>query len=273
MDRVKNALSKVNNRPNVSGKYDYGKLLIVAGKPSMMGAAIMAAKVAFRAGVGLVVVSCDPSQHPVIHNAVPEAMCVGRNIKTSELVKYSAVAFGPAAGKDDEAASLLYKIMNEYNGPLVLDADGLTILAENKSIADNHKCKLILTPHEREAARLLDCKADAVINNRERAAQVMYEKYGASATLVKGYESKICVGEEVLTNQTGNSGMATAGSGDVLTGIVGAFAAQGVDPKDALVAGAYVHGKAGDLAAEKYGKASLMATDIIEFLPSVLKEV
>lgn len=273
MDRVKQALNKVNNRPDQSGKYDYGKLLIVAGKPSMMGAAIMAAKAAFRAGVGLVVVSCDPSQHPIIHNAIPEAMCVGRNIKTSELAKYNAVAFGPAVGKDDDAAALLYKIMNEYEGTLVLDADGLTILAANKSIADNHKCQLILTPHEREAARLLDCKADAVINNRERAAKVLYEKYNASAALVKGFESKVCIGEEVVTNTTGNSGMATAGSGDVLTGIVGAFAAQGLDPKAALLAAVYAHGKAGDLAAEKYGKASLMATDIIEFLPNVLKEV
>lgn len=264
-------IDKIKNRDRNTNKYDYGKALLVCGKPGMMGAAILASRACFRTGAGLIVLSCDKSQHILIHEAVPEVMCIDRNINIDELKKYNAIGFGCGAGRDEKTLDVLKTIFDNYEGSLVLDADGLTILAENPEISVNHKCNLILTPHAGEAAKLLATSREEVEEDRELAAKLIAEKFSAIA-LVKGDATKIYNKEEGLTvNDTGNAGMATAGSGDVLTGIIVGLLSQGIGAYDAVKAGAYIHGLAGDIAAEKVGMTSLMASDIIEGIIKVLK--
>ena len=263
-------IEKIKNREKSSSKYTYGKTLLVCGKPGMMGAAILASRACFRIGAGLVVLSCDQTQHILIHEAIPEVMCIDRNIDLEGLDKYAAIGFGCGAGKDESTLNALKYIFNNYKGSLVLDADGLTLLAENPRLSENHKCKLILTPHVGEAARLLNISREEVEEDREKAAKDISKKYDAIA-LVKGDATKIYSKEEGLTvNDTGNAGMATAGSGDVLTGVIAGLLSQGIGAYDAARAGAYIHGMAGDIAAEKRGMVSLMASDIIDGIIEVL---
>ena len=261
-------IQKINNREKTSSKYTYGKSLFVCGKPGMMGAAILASRAAFRIGAGLVVLSCDESQHALVHEAIPEAMCTGRK-EIENINEYAAVGFGCAAGLDTK--ELLESILKTYDGKLVIDADGLTVLGKNPEIADGHKCELILTPHTGEAGRLLNISREEVEEDRIKAAKLISKKYNAVA-LVKGDATKIYDESHGLTeNKTGNAGMATAGSGDVLTGIIVGLLSQGIESCDAVRAGAYIHGLAGDIAAKEIGMPSLMAGDIIEKIYLAIK--
>lgn len=264
-------VQKIKNRGRDTNKYDYGKALLVCGKPSMMGAAILASRACFRTGAGLVVLSCDKTQHTLIHEAVPEVMCINRNIDITELEKYNAIGFGCGAGRDEETLGVLKTIIRYYDGKLVIDADGLTLLAEHPEIADGHKCEIILTPHAGEAAKLLGISRQEIEEDRKKAAVLIAKKFDATA-LVKGDATKIYDDIHGLTeNDTGNAGMATAGSGDVLTGIIVGLLSQGIETYDAARAGAYIHGLAGDIAAEKVGMPSLMASDIIDGIIEVLR--
>lgn len=265
----KEIIAKINNRERSSSKYTYGKALLVCGKPGMMGAAILAARAAFRIGAGLVVLSCDESQHILIHESIPEAMCIGRK-EIKDINEYASIGFGCAAGLDTK--ELLESILKEYRGKLVIDADGLTVLGKNPEIAEGHRCELILTPHTGEAGRLLNISREKVEEDRIKSAMKISEMFNAVA-LVKGDATKIYDEAHGLTeNKTGNAGMATAGSGDVLTGIITGLLAQGISGYDAAKAGAYIHGIAGDIAAEEIGMTSLMAGDIAEKIYPALKQ-
>ena len=266
-------------------KADYGNLLLVVGSREMMGAAILTAKSALRMGAGLVRVALPENCFGILQTAVPEAICMAREEALDSLKneghRYDALVLGPGLGKGEEVREILEKTITYYEGPMLVDADGLNAISENPSlreafIADGNKRenpRLVITPHKREGGRLLGRGA---IQKAERfdAVRLMAETFGAVA-LLKGSGTLVTGPAEdvVWQNTTGNHGMATAGSGDVLTGIIGTLLGQKVKPLDAAKLGAYLHGRAGDLAARDLGPRSLMAGDIVNYLPQGIIEL
>lgn len=176
------------------------------------------------------------------------------------------VAFGPGLGQEKSLRRLLELLLTNYTGPVVIDADGLNLVALDPEILHQHN-SIILTPHEMEMARLMDCSVEDVSSNRQQIAQDFAKTYQVVVVL-KGHETLVTDGKTTYVNTTGNPGMATAGSGDVLTGIIYAHLAKGLAPLDAAFVSVYLHGLSGDLAASDLGEESLIASDLITYLPS-----
>lgn len=258
-------------------KGNFGRTLIIAGSEGMMGAAVLALRGALRSGVGLATVSCQPSFFPVIHCGVPEAMCKSRSLQAEDLKKYDSIAAGPGLGVSRATQTLIQTVLNNYSGPVILDADALNTIAEYSMDISEIRAELVMTPHEAEAARLLHIGTGEIRKNRKAAAMAIAEKY-ASSCVLKGAETIIASSNgEVFINTTGNPGMATGGSGDVLTGVLASFAAQFAKERKALShvvsAGVYIHGLAGDLAANVLGEYGLIAGDIASYAPFAIKEI
>ena len=269
-------------RPDMN-KGSAGKLLILAGSKGMAGAAVLAAKAAYRSGAGLVKVAAPWEVVQVLQTAVPEAttLILGNDPEESfrgieeEMKQYDALAVGPGLGKAPETAELVRKLLKEIEKPIVLDADGINLAAKDPEMVKGRKAPLVLTPHPGEMGRLMGRTPEEV--NRDRLKTVTeFTKAFPAVLLLKGAGTLIQgSGEEARTwlNPTGNPGMATAGSGDVLTGVIGAFLAAGLTAEHSAVLGAYVHGMAGDLAAETIGEYGLMAGDIADHVSLALKEL
>ncbi|MCQ2550819.1 MAG: NAD(P)H-hydrate dehydratase [Clostridia bacterium] len=240
-----------------SHKGDYGKVLIVAGQKGMAGAACLCAKTALRAGSGLVQVAVNDDILQIVQEVVPEATCVDRKDISLD---YDAIAFGPGLGTDEK--DLLVRILDEYEGYLVIDADGLNTIAKFDlySKVKNSKAKVVITPHMGEAKRLVE------EGPREEMAYALREKLGAVVVL-KGHET-IVLDDQLWINDTGNPGMATAGSGDVLTGVITSFLGQGLTVREAV----HIHGKAGDMMAEVIGEYGLISSDICMAVALAIKE-
>jgi NAD(P)H-hydrate epimerase len=256
----------------------FGRLLIVAGSPGMAGAAVLCARGAFRSGAGLVSVSIPEELFPVIHGGVPEATCVGRDFANLDLSAFSAVAMGPGLGNTENTAGLVRFVIKSYNGPLVLDADALNVIAGDAILTGMLNARAqkpgggaaIITPHTGEAARLLRSGLQNRFSEREEVARSLVTLTGAIGVL-KGANTLIASPEGALhVNNTGNPGMATGGSGDVLTGIIAALAGQGLGALSAALVGVYLHGLAGDIAAKRRGEYGLMASDIAEAVAAAI---
>ena len=263
-------------RPRASHKGDFGRVLIIAGQEGMMGAAILALRGALRSGAGLATVSCDPCFFPIIHTGIPEAICKGRSFSTEDLSTYDSIAIGPGLGMEKKTEALLQMVLENYKGPLILDADALNMLATSKVSTAQCKARLVMTPHEGEAARLLHTDVGTVRSNRLDAARAIASRFFACCVL-KGPDTLV-VSErgDAFVNTRGNPGMATGGSGDVLTGILAGLSGQCAKNNAPLIrvisAGVYIHGLAGDLAAEAIGEYGLIAGDIAAHVPFAIKE-
>ncbi len=277
--RVRNAEMKVliPKRSADAHKGSCGRLFLVAGSRGMIGAAYLAAKGALRSGIGLVTIGTPESERHIVACMLPESMTVslkdndGRiaeaSIKT--ILEYAnkadAVVFGPGLGQNGDIHSILKTLLSVYKGKLVIDADGLNALGKNCNILEDKACDVVITPHPGEMSRLTRLSTEEVQQNRVAVATEFAKKYGITV-LLKGNETVIADGSgNVKINYTGNPGMATGGTGDVLSGIVGAFLGQGIKAFDAAVLGAYIHGKAGDMAAEKFGIHGLVAGDVADY--------
>ena len=261
----------MKTRKREAHKGDFGKVLIYAGSPGMAGAAILAGRAALRAGAGLVrflLPSSDSPLYPILQTAVPEATCVFEN-RISDYSEYSAIAAGPGLGKSPITRGILKNLLLLSESVIVLDADALNMLSEDEELAFFVKSSppVIITPHVGEAKRLLNSR-EPINTEDERlaAAKTLAEKYSCTAVL-KGAGTIVC-GEETYINTTGNPGMATGGSGDVLTGLIAGLAAQGYAPEEAARLGVFLHGKAGDLAAQAKGEMGLISSDIAEYIPN-----
>jgi NAD(P)H-hydrate epimerase len=258
-----------------SHKGSYGTVLVIAGSEGMAGAAALCAGAALRGGAGLVKVALPRKLFNVIHVCVPEAVCVNRdNITPEAIAEYDAIAIGPGLGTDENAASMVEFVIKNYSGACVMDADALNILATGKisALSDADLSRCVITPHPGEAGRLLGIGAKEVQLDRESATRVLLEKYGA-VTLLKGHGTLVATADKLFVNPTGNAGMATAGSGDVLTGLIVSLLGQGLGVGNAALAGAYIHGLAGDIAATEKGQYGLIASDIKEAIPYAIKAV
>jgi len=262
----------IPQRGKFSHKGDAGRLLIVAGSKGKMGAAILAAQAAFRAGVGLVHVHSPACGLDILQTSIPEPMIMVdsedemiTNLNVPESI--NAIAIGPGIGINKQTANALHQLMMDSSIPLILDADALNILADHPDWITKLPVDSILTPHPGEFKRLAGKWTDDF--DKLEKLRILCQKNKLNVVL-KGANSAVCDKDgNIFFNATGNPGMATAGSGDVLTGIIGGLLAQGIKPFNSLRLGAYLHGLAGDIAEEERGELSMKASDIAEALPRV----
>ncbi len=256
-------------------KGDHGRGLLVAGSFGKMGACVLAARAATRSGLGLLTVHVPKVGYTIIQSTVPEAMAsvdveenIFSNVPTTDI--YNAIGVGPGIGMQAETANGFRKLLRSGK-PLVIDADGLNILGQNKEWLNEIPEGTILTPHPKEFERLAGVTSD----DFERLThQMNLAKKLKSVILIKGAHTAIATADgRVYFNSTGNPGMATGGSGDVLTGILTGLVSRGYAAKSAAVLGVFVHGLSGDLAAKTRGRQSLIASDLIDFLPQAFKSL
>lgn len=271
----------VFNRPDDSNKGTLGSLLCICGSYGMAGAAIMAGKAALRCGIGLLKIAVPKSIYPVCATNILESVYYPLEETSNGVIsskntdfllemceKSSAVVIGCGLSVCDDTTNLVQSVITNCKKPLVIDADALNCICNKPEILKNLKAPAIITPHPGEMARLLHSTPKTVNSNRENTAINFAKKFGV-VTVLKGAGTIIASPDgEVYINHTGNSGMATGGSGDVLSGIIGSLLAQGAAPINAAAAGVFLHGTIGDLAAEKLGKISMLPTDMIDMIPT-----
>ena len=274
----------VFDRPDDANKGTLGSLLCICGSFGMTGAAIMAGKAALRCGLGLLKTALPKSIYPIAAGAIfesvffpleetPDGKISKNNIEylLCEAEKSSAVLIGCGLSVCDDTKTLVNSFIENYTKPLVLDADALNCVAENPDILKKAKAPIIITPHPGEMARLVKSTPKEVNQNRAEIAADFAKEYGV-VTVLKGAGTIIASPYgRVMINRTGNSGMATGGSGDALAGMTGSLSAQGAKPFDAAAAAVYLHGLAGDIAAEKLGRISMLPTDLINEIPQAYK--
>lgn len=266
----------LRGRKPFCNKYDCGTVYIVSGSYGMMGAAVLCSRAAMRAGAGLVTVHAPSCGFTTLQTAVPEALFeVDRNEYFTTRIDlhhdYRAVAIGPGMGTKEETVDALDAFLKKCRKPVVLDADALNCIAQRPILLRNIPLGSILTPHAGEFDRLFGTQPTD--EQRLRKAIEMSKLYGVTIVLKGHHTMTVRSDGKVYINSSGNAGMATAGSGDTLTGIIAAFIAQGYALDWAVVMGVYVHGRAGDLAAETHGELGLMAGDIVDSVGRVLKKI
>lgn len=267
-------------RKPVSHKYSYGRALIIGGSTGYSGAPVLAANACERSGAGLTHLMVPESIYTIAaakcDGAVVTPLRANANGAVSRgsletvlaaLKTADACAIGPGLGHDEDAEFLVENVVRSASCPLILDADAITIAGRNPELIRSAGVPFILTPHEGEFCRL----GGNLANGRLAGALAFSRKYPKAVLVLKGYGTLVVTGENASVNPTGGPAMAKGGSGDVLCGMICAFTAQGWEPVKAAEGGVYIHGAAGDLAAERFGDYSVTPSDLIRFLPEVLK--
>jgi NAD(P)H-hydrate epimerase len=290
-------ISLLPERAGYSHKGTYGHVLLVAGSKGKTGAALMAAKACLKTGAGLVTIGIPESLLNTFQSRVTEEMVLPLpdsgggtlSVESADVIlgfikkRANVLAVGPGLSADDEISKLLCRLVTESKVPIVIDADGLNALAGKTGILKKSRGPVILTPHVGEMARLMKQNLPAgQAGTEERRKEIEQDRIGTAQAFAKKTKTYLVLkGVPTVTavpdghaflNSTGNPGMATAGTGDVLTGMIAALLAQKLSPKDASVLGVYLHGLAGDIAAEKRGGRSMTASDMINAIPSVFKK-
>ena len=282
--KVIKTIPKLKPRAVDAHKGIFGKVCIVAGSVGMSGAAAMAGRAALRSGAGLVRVAVPKSILSTVASIEPSYTTIplddiSGQISRKALSKLIAaanendvLAFGCGMGVSSAVRSVLETLIGIDNLRMVVDADGLNNMSKMKDWPKKVKAELILTPHPGEMARLWKglFREEMPIDRQNLTTQ--FAQRTNTTTLLKGAGTVVTDGERIYVNTTGNPGMASAGAGDVLTGVITALAGQGMSSFDAAVYGVYVHGLAGDIAADELGQISLMATDIIDALPAAFAQ-
>ena len=271
-------LNILPDRDPFAHKGRFGKLLLLCGSEGFTGAAALSAMGALRSGAGLVFLGVPRSIYaieavkltePVVfplpdedgklsEKAIPEIL--GR------LSKMDAVLLGPGLGQSPGTEAVARAVLENALCPVVLDADGITVMARHKDILRGRKAPTILTPHDGEFARL----GEVLQEDRAAAAEQMARDLGV-ILLLKGHRTVVTDGSSTYINRTGNPGMAVGGSGDVLAGIIVSLLGQGIEPLEAAACGAWLHGAAGDLCAAQMGQYGMLPTDMLNVLPRLLK--
>lgn len=266
----------IKKRGRFSHKGTYGHALLIAGSYGKMGAAILSAKATLRSGVGLLHVHTPKAGYTILQTALPEAMLSMDRYENyfseiPDLSPFNAIGIGPGLGMEHQSQMAMKLLIQNYRNPLVIDADGLNILAQNKTWLSFLPPNSILTPHPKEFERLAGKWANDFDKIEKQKAFAIRFKV---IVVLKGAHTTICLPNgHCYFNSTGNPGMATAGSGDVLTGIITGLLAQHYAPEHAALLGVYLHGLAGDLAVRKTGLEALMAMDIVDSIGRAFKKI
>ncbi|HKD35830.1 MAG TPA: NAD(P)H-hydrate dehydratase [Pirellulales bacterium] len=276
-------LPKLPPRAPDSHKGDFGRVLLIGGSRDMPGSISLSGMAALRSGAGLVTIATPDVCQPIVAGFEPSYMtaavasdkdgriAIAAIERVCQLVAHATVvAIGPGLGQSSDVTELVTTLYREVPLPMVVDADGLNALAARRDVLPTHAGPRVLTPHPGEFARLTASDGpppDRIATAKELAAQA------SVVVVLKGHGTVITDGSRHAVNSTGNPGMATGGTGDVLTGVVSALMAQQLAPFDAARLGVHVHGLAGDLAAAELGQVSLTASDLIRFLPNVFRQM
>lgn len=262
-------------------KGTYGRVLVLAGSRGMSGAARLTGKAALRSGAGLVTVACPQEVCPVVAAYEPSYMTqplpndeAGRfsrdAISRLPLARQNVVGVGPGLGQSAAIATLVAHVIDQCRVPLVIDADALNVLFRRIGLLRERQDPTIITPHVKEFSRLTDLQVSDILEDREKHA-VEFARNFNTIVVLKGHHTVITDGNRVARNQTGNPGMATGGTGDVLTGVICAMLAQGLEAFDAARLGCHLHGMAGDIVADRLGQVGLIASDLLEAIPLAIK--
>lgn len=271
-------LSVLPDRKEIAHKGDFGRILLLCGSRGYTGAAWFAAMGALRTGAGLV------------HLGVPESIYAIEAVKLNEpivfplpdedgklsaeaipeilklLPKMDAVLIGPGLGVSEGTIAVVKAVLKEFSGPMVVDADGINVLAQHMDVLRERHFPTILTPHPGEFSRI---GGDNSIDRQ--TAAITFAKENNCILVLKGHNTVITDGQECYINPTGNPGMAVGGSGDVLAGMIVSLLGQGIEPLQAAACGAYLHGAAGDLCAQERGQYGMLPSDMVEVLSRLLK--
>jgi len=265
-------------------KNQFGHALILAGSRQMLGAGALTSLAAIRSGAGLVTLGIPEGLNSAVQKKISNVIMTLPLKETREQTLalsafdqikdfysgYNTIAIGPGLSQNPDTQRLILRIIETSPLPLVIDADALNALCHHLNILTKTSAPKILTPHPGEMSRLTG-EIKSAIEKRRKSVADAFAKRNKCTLLLKGAKTIVASpGKKIYTNTTGNSGMATAGSGDVLTGMIAAFVAQGLSGFDAAKYGAYLHGKAGDLAAKNKTRLSMIASDIIEYIPKVV---
>ena len=263
-------------------KHRQGKVLIIAGSRGMTGAAILASRGAIRSGAGLVTTCAPKSLNNIYETNIIEGLTVnceddGKGYFTeknyTEIEKYfdwsDTILIGPGLGLNNSTKTLVEKVITNYNKSLIIDADGLSLFYDNVGLFKDIKGDYIITPHYGEFARLSNTTTKEIVDNITNYLEKFMDWF--KGTLVaKNAPTLIAYGKNVVVNSTGNQGLATGGTGDVLSGVIASFAAQGIPSNIAAELGVFIHGKAADFVAEQKGHRGLIASDLLDMLPQTI---
>lgn len=269
-------------RTQNSNKSTYGRILNIAGSAFYPGAAYLSSVSALRIGAGYVSLACIPQLINVISSMAPEITylplnsssigCIDSNNNIKDLSSYNVISLGCGITTNESTKKFILELISLINERqrLIIDADGINIIAMNKS--NIYLKNAIITPHPKELSRLLNVSVAEINDNREKYARITSQTYEC-ITVLKGNQTIVTNGEKIYINQSGNSALAKAGTGDVLTGIIAGLSAQKLSPLDAALAGVFIHGLSGDIASSDMTEYSVLASDVIEYIPFALKEI
>lgn len=251
-------------------KGDFGHGLLIAGESGKIGAGVIAAKACLRSGIGLLTVNVPKEERLAIQIGIPEAMVSFREDTKIEPINYTAIGIGPGIGKSQSSLNWLEHVLSSKNRPAIIDADGLNLISEHKTLLNQLNENTILTPHPKEFDRLFgQCE-----NTEERIAIAKKKAKELSVIIVlKGHQTHIITKDEVFVNTNGNSGLAKGGSGDALTGIILSFIAQGYTSVESTQLGVFIHGQAADLTLDSQSHESMLISDVIENIGTVFKSI
>ena len=279
--------SGLPRRSLTAHKYSVGKVFVIAGSKGLTGAAALCATSALRAGAGAVLLGVPESVYPIVARKLTEVMVMplpstsegtlsdkSFEVLRPKLAWADVVAIGPGLSQHPQTQSVVLRILKEFSGRILLDADGLNaVAATGLEILKKSKAEVILTPHSGEFARLVNKKSEEVDRNRIELPRILAKRLRATVILKGAPTITATSNETVFINATGNPGMATIGSGDVLSGMIAGLWSQGCPTEVAAYGGVYLHGLAGDLAKIDLGERSLIAGDIVTFMPQALSRV
>ena len=277
--KFKDICSMLPDRRIDAHKGDFGKILLLCGSVGYTGAATLAAMGALRTGAGLVYLGVPSSIYNIVATKLSVPIVfplpdVDGKISAEAIdvigplfPKMDAVLIGPGLGLSSETEEFVVSVLKAYKKTIVLDADGITLVAKHKNVLRDRTGQTILTPHEGEFLRLSGLET---INNRKLCA-INIARDLNSIVVLKGHRTVITDGELTYLNTTGNPGMAVGGSGDVLAGVITSLTGQGLGPLDAAACGAWLHGAAGDICARRIGQYGMLPTDLLRVLPRLMK--
>jgi NAD(P)H-hydrate epimerase len=253
----------LNKRKSNSHKGDYGHALLITGDIGSMGASVISGKACLRSGVGLLSINCPKEERAILQTSIPEAMVVFREEKKIDFSKYSAIGIGSGMGVNDESKELIHTVLTQSQKPILVDADAITLLSQNKELINILPKNTVITPHPKEFDRLF-----GEHENLEKRIETSLKKAKELQIIIvlKGHETYIISKDEMVKNTTGNAGLAKGGSGDALTGIITSFLAQNYEPFIAAKIGVFIHGLSADIALENQTMESLLISDVIESL-------
>lgn len=282
--RIVRRVPRLPKRPRDSHKGNFGHVLVLGGSPGLTGAPALSALGALRSGAGLVTIGCPRAVQPVVASYSPLPMSLGLPDTAGGCLSHAALApslrfstrcravvLGPGLARDHDTGEFVRSFVSSAESAVVVDADGLFHLAGHAESLRDAPGSFVVTPHPVEAGRLLGLPKTAQVPKDRRRAVVDLAALTGAVAVLKGWRTLVCDGTRLFENRTGNPGMATGGTGDVLAGVIAALLAQGLEPFDAAVLGVAVHGRAGDFAARAVGEVSLVATDLLEHLPNAFR--